>query len=139
MTTTTGRGLAVTGPKLIFSEDGKSCYAYSGTYQSLASITVMFEFQSKSDYIIGDLTLNAAIDYTTGNINAGVVTGYRVSFNDIVVTIIKVEGGSENAPSYATQKFLIPPLTTVKLERIASAGNSSFLDTAHFVGTVHTE
>ena len=116
---------------------GDWAYAYSGTFASLSSVTVMLDFTSGSGYVTGDLVVNSAIDFSVANINAGVATGYQLSFNDIVISIIKVEGGTEDAPSYATQPVLIPPFTAVKLERVASANNSSFLDTAHFIGRVY--
>ena len=125
----TGKGLRYIGKE--------HCYAFSGTFPSLGSVTVMLSFTSGAGIITGDLVVNSAIDFSVANIGAGVVTGYQLSFNDIVVAIIKVEGGLEDAPSYATQPVLIPPFTAVKLERVAGANNSSFLDTAHFTGRVY--
>ena len=130
------RGATFLGGSKSLNTIGRSVYAYSGTYQSLGSVTTMLNFTTPNKPIIGSFIMNCAIDYSTGNINTGVVTGYRLSLNDIVVAMVKVEGSTEDAPSYATEEFLIPPLTSVKLERIASANNSSFLDTAHFVGKI---
>ena len=41
--TTTGRGLAVTSPQLIFTENGKHVYAYSGQIQYTNTETTFIE------------------------------------------------------------------------------------------------
>jgi len=44
--TTTGRGLAVTSPQLIYTADGKRCYSYSGSISVNSSSTNMNTFET---------------------------------------------------------------------------------------------
>jgi hypothetical protein len=116
---------------------GDRAYAYSGTYSSTNATQTILDFTTGTGYIVGEVTCNSAIDYSSGAIDAGVITGFQLSLNGEVVALIKVESGNEDAPSYAAQTFIFPPQTLVQLEIIASGNNSSYLNTAHFAGRVY--
>ena len=94
-------------------------------------------FTTGSEYIKGQLVCNAAIDFSTGNIDSGVVTGFRVSIDDQVVSLVKTDSGAEDMPSNTVQELILAPYTTVKVERIASGSNSSFLNTVTFTGRIY--
>ena len=116
---------------------GDRAFAFSGTYSSTTTTQIILEFTTGSGYIVGEVTCNSAIDYSSGAIEAGVTTGFQLSLNGEVVAIIKVESGNEDAPSYAAQTFIFPPQTLVQLEIIASGNNASYLNTAHLTGRVY--
>ena len=116
---------------------GNHVYAYSGTFPSLNSSTTMLEFTTGSEYIKGQLVCNAAIDYSTGNIDSGVISGFKVSIDGQVVSIMKTDSGSEDMPSNTIQELILAPFTTVKVERIASGSNVGFLNTATFTGRIY--
>ena len=134
MTTTTGRGLAVTGPKLIYTSDGKRCYAYSTQGSSLTSnaYSETLNFTSGDEYIVGKLTCFAPVD---ANPASGALSNYKVSFNGEVVFYINLDSAQEDHPAQAVVPMLIPPLTTVLIETNASA--SGWNPSVSFVGRVH--
>ena len=116
---------------------GDRVYAYSGTFASLNSATTMLEFTTGSESIKGQLVCNAAIDFSTGNIDSGVTTGFKVSIDGQVVSLMKTDSGAEDMPSNSVQELILAPFTTVKVERIASGGNATFLNTATFTGRIY--
>ena len=116
---------------------GNHAYAYSGTFPSTAAAVTMLQFTTGSEYIKGQLVCNAAIDFSTGNIDSGVSSGFQVSIDGQVVSIMKTDSGAEDMPSNTIQELILAPFTTVKVERIASGGNATFLNTATFTGRIY--
>ncbi len=116
---------------------GNHVYAYSGTFPSLNSATTMLEFTTGSEYIKGELVCNSAIDFSTGNVDSGVITAFQVTINGQVASLMKTDSGAEDMPSSTTQELILAPFTTVKVERIASGGNATFLNTATFTGRIY--
>ena len=106
MTTTTGRGLAVSGPKLIFTDNGKHCYAYSGAISFDDSGTVGISFQSGEDYIVAKLN----IDVTTSSADDVTVT---MALNDVNVYQPQFFDANHEIPQ--PLNFIIPPLTTLTI------------------------
>ena len=82
-----GSNPAGTGTSLNYI--GDHVYAYSGTFQSLNATATMLQFTTGSEYIKGQLVCNGAIDFSTGNIDSGVVTGFKISIDDQVVSLVK--------------------------------------------------
>jgi len=105
--TGTGRGLPVTGPKLIYTEDGKHAYAYSGLVQSASSSSADIEclnFQTGPDPI------HVRFDYGTdygGNNDMYI----EILLNGI--SIWKTNNTTSNTINDQPIKFIIPPLTTL--------------------------
>jgi len=135
--TTTGRGLAVTSPKLIFTEDGKRCYAYSGTYESVNDYQTLLLFQSKNSVIKGKFTFNGPVNIA--NAGAGGPAAYQISFNDVVVALGKADTVTGNVPPAQNQfqEVIIPPLTTVKFIVRCGEDTAAELITATFNGRVY--
>jgi len=137
VTITTGRGLAVTSPKLIYTEDGKRCYAYSGTITTANSIKTALEFITKESHIRGKFEFMGGVNYIAGNLADGTIDAFRVSFNGVVIAIIKLDMSLEDMPTKETLTVLIPPVTPVKVEALGSANAASELMTVTFTGKVY--
>jgi 3-polyprenyl-4-hydroxybenzoate decarboxylase len=116
---------------------GNHVYAYSGTFASTNSATTMLNFTTGNQYIRGNMTCNAAIDFDTGNIDSGVSSGFRIKLDGQIIALLKTDSGSEDMPSNSIQEMLIPPHSIVTVERIASGTNSSFLNSVTFTGRVY--
>ena len=116
---------------------GNHVYAYSGTFPSTDSATIMLNFTTGSQYIKGNMNLNSAIDFTAVNIDSGVASGFRIKLDGQVVALLKTESAAEDMPSNSILEMIIPPQSTVTVERIASGTNTSFLNTVSFVGEVY--
>jgi len=129
MTTTTGRGIAVTGPKLIFTEDGNHCYAYSGAITMASANTeyAALEFTSGSDYIIGD------VDFRNVTINTNNNTVAKWYLNDKLVFQAESES-SETATPGLKGVIIIPPLTKFKMT--VQADGSGIITLGTFTGRV---
>ena len=131
MTTTTGRGLAVTSPKLIFTESGKHCYAYSGSITVNNDSVECLKFKTGNDPIIADFS--QAIDYT--NVGGAKFTGFTIKLNGVIIATnyeaTDTAGKSENN-NPSSYRFLIPPLTEV----ITIASTDSAADNPFFPSIV---
>jgi len=114
---------------------GRHCYAYSGTFQSVTTSAIMLEFQTGSGYIVGDLTCNGSIKFSDAA--GGDVTAWKITINGEVSALLKTESGLEEQPMQVVQTFVLPPLTTFKLERDGVANNTAHLNTATFTGRVY--
>jgi len=110
--TTTGRGLSVTGPKLIFSEDGTRCYAYSGAVVIANSETTLIEAQSKSELIKFRWEWNYT---TTGDAISTDDYTFFVYLNDVVLTAVVTSTSDRFNENAKYKEFLVPPLTTIKI------------------------
>ena len=116
---------------------GNHVYAYSGTFPSTNASQTMLEFSTGSEYIVGELTANGAIDFSSGNIDAGVASGYRISINGEVISQLKTDSGAEDMPSNSIQELVLAPFTDVKVELISGGTNTGFLNTTTFVGRIY--
>ena len=116
---------------------GDHVYAYSGTFSSTNASQTMLEFSTGSEYIVGTLTVNGAIDFSSANIDAGVASGFRISINGEVISLLKTDSGAEDMPTNSMQELVLAPFTDVKVEIIAAGNNLSFLNTTSFVGRIY--
>jgi len=111
VTTTTGRGIAVTGKSAIFTEDGTRAYAYSGmlaaTNGTISSGPTMIQFINGPDPLLIKLSYN---DTETSN-----YTRYlRFLLNDVIVMDYEIGGGSPDVAD-TIWKLIIPPTTEFKV------------------------
>ena len=112
MSTTTGRGLAVTSPKLIFTDDGKYCYAYSGLYATNTTAFEVLSFDTKLKYIVGKMQLNGGVD--DDNPADSTINTANIQFNGVTVALIRAgTATSDDSPLSVMQRLVIPPMTTV--------------------------
>jgi len=130
--TTTGRGLAVTGPKLIFSDDGSRCYAYSGQHILNNSSATHFEFAPHKHLIEG--MYEFTFDMT--NMIANQMTGFDIYFNEVLVVELKSTYGDGEGPVPLPLYLSIPPLTAVKIV-VTTQRASNIPSFGVFLGTVH--
>lgn len=126
MTTTTGRGLAVTSPQLIFTPDGTRCYAYSGIKVLNNNTVTFFEF------ISGEQPLKVKVQWyleITGNVASSKNFNFVISINGI--DVINTGGRSgQTHPFYDVDpmRLIIPPTSTVKIE--STTNNTANVNTS---------
>jgi len=128
--TTTGRGLAVTGPSLIFTEDGLHCYAYSGVFNPTSSATTFLELNNPGKgYIVGIIEVNA--DWAgTGGSNFLV----QIYFNGIKI-IEERDVGNDYVPGDVEFKLIIPPMTECRVDLTSTTAPAN----ANFTGKIYDQ
>jgi len=128
--TTTGRGLAVTGPKLIYTEDGKACYAYSGIITVQSAALALFESQtSPTDPLlckIGVFTPQASTN------NAEIV----ISLSGITVLAFEVLNTTQDdyLTGFAPIEIILPPNTEFKMTAVNTASSAEMQWCATLIG-----
>jgi len=135
MTTTTGRGLAVTSPKLIYTEDGQYTYAYSGLSASSTTETNLLEFITGHEAILGSFTFTGGAKLTTA-VTLGNTSVWRITFNDDIIALIKTETINEDMPSSEIFKIILPPLTQVTVGLISDQNDGAIFNSTAFTGRV---
>jgi len=132
MTTTTGRGLPVTGPTLIFTENGKYAYAFSGLVltEDGALTATALEFTTGKKPIKGLFPWATDFD----QLSAGATYMITIYLNDITVYRFRSKNEAGRAQSdWDPIPFFIPPLTTVKVDvNTSSTANVNW--TINFMG-----
>jgi len=131
--TTTGRGIAVTGPKLIYTPNGKRCYAYSGGQSTDNTQLDLLNFQTGLHVISGEFVFIYA---TIGNHDFE----YKIYLNGVIVFNQFMENTAGDNKHKSNQlfamPFILPPVTTVR----CTAQNVTATDTesqaCNFVGIV---
>ena len=133
MTTTTGRGIAVTGPQLIFTDSGKHAYAMSGLINADENLTTLLDFQSGA----GPQYIEAWIQIYASTTQAD---DYEVNilFNEVKII------SSEYEKSYSGQfvngiprRIIVPPLTRVQVTVQNTQGTTHADWSAVFTGRVY--
>lgn len=113
---------------------GKHVYAYSGAYAASTSAVTVLDFTSGSAYIVGQATLNSAIQYNTANI-AG--TFMRIKLNGAEVAITFSGNGANDSPSSSVIDLLLPPLTHVEIDLWSDNNAGSNTTNILFAGRVY--
>jgi len=115
---------------------GEHCYAISGLFDTSTSQQTALDFVTPSGYIVGTFQWNGFIqsdDPTTGNHSSVVIL-----FNNIIVTMMKVDTGSEdNFSSGNVETFVIPPYTNVKVNLDGSSTGTDLKGSVNFTGKVY--
>jgi len=124
----------IAGTGLELNYVGNYVYAYSGTFQSVTQSATMLNFTTGSKSIIGELQCNGSVRISDSD--SGDTTAFQVSFNGIVIALLKTETGLEDSPYLATQTFILPPYTNVQVLRDGTADNVNNLNTVGFTGKV---
>lgn len=127
--TTTGRGIAVTGPKLIYTSDGKRCYAYSGNL-TLANATIVTALDFTTNDQITKVKLQTSVDADA--LSTAYLRIY-VTFNGVSI-IYNLEQRGAGSPTGDVMYLLIPPLTKVIVKM---QGDSNATATAWLTGRVY--
>ena len=132
MTTTTGRGLAVTSPKIIYTGDGKRCYAYSGDIGVTNSEVVLLEATTTNHVIKGKIQFSY-------NANASDNYKYKIYFNGVVVFGYFVGHGSAEGSGYPDTPVyvIIPPNTDLKVTAENISSGSDLAQNAVLTGRVY--
>jgi len=109
MTTTTGRGIAVIGPKLIYTSDGLHCYAYSGARSIPAAGvagTTMFNFKTTGNVIRANFAWFSEASTTTDEFLV-------IKLNSIVIVQSRYSD-AYNSSNDQPLEVIIPPHTNVE-------------------------
>jgi hypothetical protein len=124
----------VAGTGLELNYVGAYVFAYSGTFPSANASAIMLNFTTGSKSIIGELQCNGSVRIVDSD--TGDTTAFQISFNGVVVALLKTETGQEDSPPSATQTFILPPYTNVEVLRDGVADNLTTLNTVGFTGKV---
>jgi len=127
--TGTGRGLPVTSPKLIFTEDGEKCYCYTGVIETSAAFQTFMSFQSPESYI------DAHLDVIWGEYSGDSIE-WNLLFNDIEIMDSLNTHTSTYYNPITHSHFIIPPLTHVIWRIINNSGSTARNVSAVLTGTV---
>jgi hypothetical protein len=124
--TSAGKGLTVVNDY---------CYAYSGSIDSDTAETTLLEFATGKRLILAKLTGTGAT--APSDATAGLISLYRIYFNNIEVMRIKADSGTEDMPTTEIVPLLIPPLTMVKVSVINNSQSSSYQNQSSIVGKLY--
>jgi len=131
--TTTGRGLAVTSPKLIYSEDGKNAYAYNTTPATTTAFNIL-SFTSGAGLFNGWIQFNGFVQ--PSNPTTGAIGTLDVKFNGVTVIILKTETEVEDMPTSIRCPIIIPPLTAVTASIDSNADEAGSIATIVLIGDI---
>lgn len=113
---------------------GRHIYAYSGTLTTTNTSKTGLLFRSDHKYIKGQFEFMGGVNYNAGNLNDGTIDAFRITLNDAVVGIIKIDMIQEDMPTKETFDIIIPPYSNVLVEVLGSANAVSELITITFTG-----
>ena len=113
---------------------GHHVYAYSGTFEASTTAQTMMEFTTGSQYIVGHITTNGAIQFSS---TGGLKSAFQISMNSEVIAITQVDNQTVHSPGPPTLKLVIPPFTKIKVEVDSDDNNASVFSTALFTGRVY--
>ena len=132
-----GNNAAFLGGNLGLSIIGEHAYAFSGTFPASTSDQTMLQFTTGREYIVGEWFLSGGVSYAAANLGDGQHTGYRITINGSVVSIVKLSSITEAMETTATEPMIIPPYSNVQVEILSSANSGTQLGTCSFVGRVY--
>jgi len=118
---------------LQFSPDNKRCYAYSGTFPADGASHVVIEFTTSSEYIIGIIKINGALNPLTSSVAN---SNGEIKFNDITIGAGPMNTALDK-PFYYYEKVNIPPFTNVKILINFHETDSNDVATALFTGKLY--
>jgi len=131
--TGTGRGLPIVGPKLIFTDSGKYCYAYSGPIQVAGG-----SYTNHLVFITGKSPIKGTFTFSGPTLPANTPTGqlsiFRIKINGIIIMYAKVDTLTEDMPSVITIPFLIPPLSELKVAAENGDSTGDMVVSTIFIG-----
>jgi len=130
MTTTTGRGLAVTSPKLIFTEDGKACYGYSGIITVQSAALPLFEsVTSPTDPLLCKIGVFTPLSSSN---NAEIT----ISLSGVTVVSFEVLNTTQGdyLTGFSPIEIILPPNTEFKMTAINVASSAEMQWCATLVG-----
>jgi hypothetical protein len=113
---------------------GDNVYAYSGAFSASTSAQTTLEFTTGSEYIVGHITTNGAIQFSSTN---GLKSAFQISLNGEVVALTQVDNQTDHSPGPPTVKLVLPPYTTVKVEVTSDDNNATVFTTTMFTGRVY--
>jgi len=127
----------IRGDTLQFTQDNKHCFSYSGTYNVNTTAFTMIEFNSGAPSIVGTFYGYGPIKFDSTDINTGKFGGFQVSFNEVVVAIMKTDTSQHDMGQVLQFRAIIPPHTDVLVEGLSNVTTAGFLMECSFTGRVY--
>jgi len=124
--TSAGKGLTVIGDH---------CYAYSGTFGLTQDSQTMLEFNTGKRYIIFDTYFTGPTSYSDPN--SGREANFQISINGIVIAFAHTDTSEAYIQESARLRFLVPPLSLVKIEMDGNDTTGSYLSSVLMTGDVY--
>jgi len=115
---------------------GSHCYAYSGNEASSTTETVVLEFNSGNDYIVGAFTFSGGAKLTTA-VGLGNTSVWRITLNGNIIALVKTETTTEDMPSAEIYNIVLPPLTHVIIGLISDQNDGAIFNSASLTGRVY--
>jgi len=114
---------------------GNHAYVSPGALAASTSETVIANFATGAEYIVGTLTFNAGVQLdNTADIDGAAI---EVKYNDEVVLLQVTGNSSIDSPAVTQAELLIPSYTRVKWTVRAENDDAGNFVTAFFVGRVY--
>jgi len=135
--TGTGRGLPVTGPKIIYTSDGLRCYAYSGEFGTSGTSQTTISDTTKDAYILFKAYFTGPVKYSDPN--TGREANWQVSLNGIVIGHVHTDTTEADITQQGELEFLVPPLTTLLIEVDGNDTASDYTNCVILTGRVFSE
>ena len=124
--TSAGKGLTVIG---------EHCYAYSGEIGSSTSAITALEFTTGKGYTIFKSYFTGPLKFSDPN--TGREANWQVSLNGIVVANIHTDTTEADITAQGELKFLVPPLTKVKIEVDANDTDAEYTNCVVLTGRIY--
>jgi len=135
--TIVGVGNSFTGAAQALEIYGDFAAAYSGQLNINTSTVDHLRFTTGNYLFIGEFQLFGATQYTAGSLGAGDISLIRISFNDGVLFVGKVDTEQEDMPTELKGPIAIPAYTEVLVEVISTASTAGFFTSANIIGRIY--
>ena len=130
-----GSNAIFTGPQKGLSIVGEHCYAYSGEIGSNPSAITALEFTTGKGYTIFEAYFTGPLKFSDPN--TGREANWQVSLNGIVVANIHTDTTEADITAQGELKFLVPPLTQVKIEVDANDTEANYTSCVVLTGRIY--
>ena len=114
---------------------GNHAYAYSGTVPLTSSSQTMLEFNTGKKYIVFDTYFTGPTDFTDPN--SGREANFQISINGIIIAFAHTDTSEGYILESARLRFLVPPLSLVKIEMDGNDASSAYLSSVMMTGVCY--
>ena len=123
------------GPNLGLSIVGNHAYAYSGEFPTTTSAQTCLLFTTPKQYILFEAYFTGPTQFSDPN--TGREANWQISLNGLVVATAHTDTSEGDIIQQPQLKFLVPPLTTVKIEVDGNDGASGYKNCVVLTGRVY--
>jgi len=123
------------GPNLGLSIAGDHAYAYSGEFSTTTAAQTCLFFTTPKQYIMFEAYFTGPTQFTDPT--AGREANWQVSLNGSVIATAHTDTSEGDIINQPQLKFLVPPLTTVKIEVDGNDSASLMMNCVILTGRVY--